>query len=523
MEYLIQGSPIYTLVEEPGQAVVEAMVIDNGVIKRIGSRRELAVDHPAAKVVDVEGGAVIPCFNDCHMHMVHLGLELGQADLRHCKTREEIFDTLKKWEEGHPNSEWIQGGAYNQNQLPDSRHITRQELDDLFTDKPVLLGHVSGHASVANSKAFELGGIKDDSPDPPDGAIDRDESGRPTGLLLENAIRILEAALPEPDDETLSLAVKKACDHLASMGILAASDAYTGWRLGLEKECRAYARALELGASLRLTLMPDVESAFVLGWEERSKAELPAAHPDLRLGPMKIMADGALTSRTAALLEPFIDNGSKGILIYKPDELIDRIVRSHLGGWQTAVHAIGDYAIQLCLDGFEKALALAPREDCRHRIEHCMVLNDNLLSRMADMNIMACAQPEFIHALGAAYKLGLGERAENLMPYKTWQDMGIPAAFSSDNPVTSGDPIIGWRAAVDRTGADGCVLGPEEVVDPISALKCYTIGSAQASFDQAVGQLIPGKQARFTVISHPPDEILNEDMRVVTTSYELMK
>lgn len=522
MEFLIQGVPIHTLSDDPGEAVVEAMLVENGVVKRLGSRRELAREHSSAKVVDIEGGAVIPSFNDCHTHLVHLGLDLTQADLRSCTTKEAIFDVLKNWAADNPEAEWIQGGAYNQNQLPESRHITRQELDHVFGHKPVLLGHVSGHAAVANSKALELGGITNHSPDPPDGAIERDERGHATGLLLENAIRILEAVLPEPEDEKLALAVKNACDHLAAMGILAASDAFTGWRLGMVKECTAYARALELGAPLRLTLMPDVESAFACGWENRSDADLPKAHPELRLGPMKIMSDGALTSRTAALLDPFEDTGSRGILIFEPEALIDRIVRSHAGGWQVAVHAIGDYAIQLSLDGFEKALAETPRSDCRHRIEHCMVLNGQLLQRMVDLEIMACAQPEFIYALGNAYRQGLGERADALMPYKTWQNLGIPAAFSSDNPVVTGDPIIGWRAAVNRTGADGCVLGPEEVIDPVSALKCYTVGSARATFDDAMGRLTPGKQARFTVLSHPPGDILDEDMKVVTTSFEVM-
>jgi predicted amidohydrolase YtcJ len=237
---------------------------------------------------------------------------------------------------------------------------------------------------------------------------------------------------------------------------------------------------------------------------------------------MKIMADGALTSRTAALHQPFEDQATTGILIHEPDDLRRRIIRAHQGGWQVAVHAIGDRAIDLALDGLEEAQAGNPRPGARHRIEHCMIMTDSILDRLAAGGIVACAQPEFMHWLAHAYRQGLGPRAEKLMPYQTWLKRGIPFCFSSDQPVVPGDPITGWRAAVDRKGRDGTVLGAEEGLDPLTALRAFTQGSALATFDEAVGGLTPGKEARFVVLSLDPEEILDPGMKVVATSHQLL-
>ena len=426
------------------------------------------------------------------------------------------------WAVQNPDAEWIVGRSYDQNTLSEGRHVTRQELDEVGNGKPVYLFHLSGHAGVASTLALEAAGIADDTKDPSDGVIVRDESGRATGLLLEAAVLMIEKAMPAPDLEKLTEAVYNAGMFYAKRGILAASDAYTGKIYGMEKEWRAYAKALEMGSPVRTTLMPHVDVAMEIGWRDRSKIVLPAEHPELRLGAMKIMGDGALTSRTAALHEPFEDQDTTGILIYPEEELIDLIVKSHVGGWQVAVHGIGDRAIDLCLDGIEKGQRLVPRKDARHRIEHCMIMTDAIMDRLAAGKVYACAQPEFLYWLAHAYKQGLGKRAERLMPYRSWLERGIPQCFGSDQPVTPGDPIVGWRAAVDRRGRDGTVLGPEECLDPITALKCFTWGSADATFDSAIGSLEPGKQARFVVLNLSPGEILDESMKVVTNGYELM-
>ncbi len=521
MEYLFEGAEIHTL--DKNDLVAQAMVVEDGLVRRTGLRDELKNDHPKAKVVSLDGGAIVPAFNDCHSHIIMVGFELARPDLRQCGSVAEVQETLRSWAAQNPEAEWIIGRSYDQNSLAEGRHITRRELDQVSDTRPVFLNHLSGHAAMASTLALKAAGIDDNTPDPSDGVIVRDESGKATGLLLELAVLLVEEAMPQPSLEKMTEAVYNAGEFYAQRGILAASDAYTGKIYGMEREWQAYAKALEQGSLVRTTLMPHVDTAFEMGWQDRSKVVLPAEHPQLRLGAIKILADGALTSRTAALHEPFEDDDTTGILIYPEEELIDLIVKSHVGGWQIAVHGIGDRAIDLCLDGIEKGRSLAPRRDARHRIEHCMIMTPSIMDRLAANGVYACAQPEFLYWLAHAYKQGLGQRAERLMPYRSWLEMDIPVCFGSDQPVVPGDPIVGWRAAVDRRGRDGTVLGREETLDPLTALKCFTLGSARATFDTAIGSLEPGREARFVVLNLPPDRIMDESMKVVTNGYELMK
>lgn len=521
MEYLVEGANIYTL--DDNDTVAEAMLVANGLVKEVGSPAELRSANPEAQRVELDGGAVIPAFNDTHCHIPHLGFDLARPDLRYCTSVPEIQDKLKTWAAENPEAPWIIGRCYNQNNLPGRRHVTKDELDAVSDGRPVYLIHLSGHAGLASTKALEEAEVTADTPDPEDGVFVRDESGRPTGLCLEGALYVVEDSMPQPSLEELAEALKAAADDMARVGILAASDAWTGKSFGLENELTAYALALEMGGPVRFTVMPDVDSCRAAGLMNRADFKLPRPHPELRVGAMKILADGALTPRTAAMEEPFEDADTTGILIYEPEELIDRIVAGHKGGWQVAVHGIGDRVIRIILEGFARALAETPRDDCRHRIEHAMVLNEKLLTGMAEMSIIGSAQPEFIFSNGPAYVAAIGERAQKLMPYMAWQKLGIPICFGSDRPVSTGDPILGWRAAVDRKSNDGLVLGADECLDPLTALKVYTKGGAWATFDEEIGTLEPGKQARFTYLNLQPDQILDPEMKVLGTSAELLK
>jgi predicted amidohydrolase YtcJ len=395
-------------------------------------------------------------------------------------------------------------------------------------DRPIFLNHVSKHGAAANSRALEIAGITRETPDPPDGTIVRDEHGEPTGILLESAASLVSRHIPKPQGADLVDAVLRATHDMAKRGILAASDASTGW-LSLDEEVDAYARALEQGAPVRLTLMPLYGVAKRAGWLERSETageatgfspEPPSPHPDLRWGAIKLFADGAFTTRTAALREPYADTGTTGTLMYEPEELIERIITVHRAGWQCAVHAIGDRAIELVLQGYARALEELPRVDHRHRIEHAMLMADDLLTQMATLGVVAVPQPEFLWWLTSAYLKGLGDRARSLMPYRSWLQRGIAVAFSSDQPVVPGDPIIGWRAAVTRTSLDGTCLQPDEGLDPLTALRLFTVGSAYATRDPELGTLAPGMQARWILLSHPPEEVAVADMQVLTTSAE---
>ncbi len=523
----IEGVPIYTFWEPV--PIAEAMVVQDGRVVAVGERAELGARYPQAKRVRLDGGAIVPAFNDCHCHVLALGIDLGKADLRGCTSIPEIQHRLREWAAQNPDAPWILGRAYDQNLLQERRHLTRHELDAVSRERPIFLNHVSKHGAAVNSRALAIAGITRETPDPPDGIIVRDERGEPTGILLESAVWLVSRHIPKPTGAELTAAARRAMDDLARRGILAASDASTGW-LDLQEEVNAYVRALEQGAPVRLTLMPLYDAALNAGWLDRPEQageatgfspEPPGPHSDLRWGAIKLFADGALTTRTAAVREPYADTDTTGTLMYEPDELMERILKVHRAGWQCAVHAIGDRAIELVLQGYQRALQAMPRADHRHRIEHAMLMADDLLEQMQALGVVAVPQPEFLWWLTVAYLHALGERARVLMPYRSWLQRGIAVAFSSDQPVVPGDPIIGWRAAVTRTSRDGTCLLPDEALDPLTALRLFTVGSAYATRDAELGTLAPGMQARWVLLSHPPDEIAVADMQVLTTSAQI--
>ncbi|MFQ3610945.1 MAG: amidohydrolase family protein, partial [Fimbriimonadales bacterium] len=331
----IEGAPIYTFWDEC--PIAEAMVVHNGRIVAVGTREDLKTRYPQSQAVVVDGKAVIPAFNDCHCHILPLGIDLGKADLRGCTSVAELQDRLRRWMVENPNAEWILGRAYDQNLLPGGKHITRHDLDAVCSDRPIYLNHVSKHGAVANTLALQMGGVTRETPDPSDGVIVRDEAGEPTGVLLESATSLISQHIPKPNQSQLVEAVHRACQDLARRGILCASDASTGWH-DLEAEVRAYAQALEEGAPVRMTLMPLFGSAKRAGWlntpESAGEAsganpQPPSPHPDLRWGSVKLFADGAFTTRTAALRQPYADTETTGVLMYDPEDLIGRILTIH--------------------------------------------------------------------------------------------------------------------------------------------------------------------------------------------------
>ncbi len=517
MQTLFTGAPVHTLWDEKPR--VEAMVVEDGIITAVGERRELSRQFPGARRIALDGGSVIPAFNDCHSHILSAGLALTRADLRGCRDSAEIEARLREWMESGNREGWVMGIGYDQDLLPAKRHISRYDLDRITRTRPIAVRHTSGHCTVVNSKALEMTGLNSQTPDPPAGRIVRDDSGQPTGVLLERAWLLVERHIPPPDVEEIALAVRKICEVMARRGILSASDATTGRLSGLETECRGYARALERGAKVRMTLMPHYDQAAAIGWlEGRRNAVLPQPHPGLRLGAIKLYIDGALGPRTAALKEPYADASVSTVMIYPPEEFNRRVLTAHRGGWQVAVHAIGDLAVELCIRAFENAQGAFPRSDARHRVEHCFLTDGTMVRDMIRLGILAVVQPEFIYHLAHYYRPALGDRTDRGMPCRTWLEAGVKVAFSSDQPVVPGDPIVGWRTAVSRKHKTGFTVAPEEGLDPLTALKCFTAGSAWAILDEGAGILAPGKRAEFVVLSHPPEKILEEDMKVVTTS-----
>lgn len=521
-ETLLKNVTIYTM--DDSQPVASAMVWREETILAVGDADDLSARYPGAKRVDGGGLFVVPGFNDCHCHILAYGLDLSAANLspEYAPDIPGLIAQLRRWAEEHPDAQWITGSFYDQNRMAERRHPTRHDLDQVSTEKPVFIEHTSKHGGVANSLALRIAGITGETPDPPGGTIERDAQGEPTGVLLESAVDLVTRHQPPLSHQQRVKAVHLAARAMAEKGVTAASDASTGWG-DLQGEIAAYTQAVNEGAPLRITLMILAgalrrDGAWVHPQDVRTGCE------GVRIGIAKLFADGALTTRTAALKEAFADTGTTGMLLHSEEELEEYVAGAHGAGWQIATHAIGDRAIETMLHLYAQALRENPRIDVRHRLEHCMLLDEAMIVRLRELGVVAVLQPEFMARLGDAYRYGLGEeRAHRLNRVVSLLEAGVPVAFSSDCPVVPGAPLDGIRAAMERKTPLGVVLGESERVDALTAIRLYTRGSAYAVHDEEyTGSLTAGRRADFVVLSRDPVSTPVEeweDMRVVATVF----
>ncbi len=485
------------------------VLVRDGRIAYSGPRAE-APSAPGSVTHKLNGQWLLPGFNDCHMHILPYGLDLRTADLSPdagVTSVETMVVALRKWRAENPDALWIRGSRYDQNTFPGAWHPTCHDLDAAYPNEPVYVVQTSKHAAVANSAALRLAGIDSSTEDPPGGEIVRDSDGEPVGLLLENAMGLMSSALPAPTRAEMAAAIRAAHARLAANGITSASDMNTGC-YSLADEIAAYGAVAACGGAIRTTLFPHAPcfggpEDLPVRAEMREAVENAGGKPSgVRLGAMKLFADGALTVRTAALREPYVDGSGMGMLLYHEQELQEYIGAAHLLGWQVAVHAIGDAAIEAVLDAYDLAQEGSECADRRHRIEHAMVLPQDLLRRIAYERIVPVVQPEFLSRLGDAYVLGLGhERASGINPTATLQSLRVGVPFSSDCPIVPGAPLDGIRAACLRTTRSGAVLGPDERISAFDGLQNYTHWAAYSSFDEMeVGSLTLGMRADICIV-----------------------
>lgn len=486
----------------------EAVAVENGRIVAVGANDDvLNLRGSETRVIDLNGAALLPGFNDAHCHILHFGMALGMVPLEFpaVKSIADVVQCLRERAAATAATAvtWLRGRGYDQHRLVERRHPDRNDLDGLPGDPYVLLTHASGHAVTVNSRVLQAARITQNTPDPPGGTIVRDADGRPTGVLLENAMSLASALAPTPTHSEKAAALRRAADDLNQMGITSASDASTSL-----DDITAYREAADGGVTLRCTLMLLIEQLFD-GNRFRSRREIMEEANDewVRIGPAKIFSDGALTTRTALLRSPYLDTtGQRGTAIWQTEKLNSLAAAAHTAGWQIAAHAIGDAAIDLCLEAFERAQVHAPRPDTRHRIEHAALLHGDQISRMARLGILPVFQPEFIARFGDAYLPAIGEgRAVRIKPYRDVLAAGLPLIFSSDLPVVSSDPLAGAAAAVQRRTAQGVLLGTEQAVDVRHALRAYTAGGAYSIFaEKDRGAISPGLRADFVVLDNDP-------------------
>lgn len=504
------GATIHTCA---GPRPAGALLVRHGRIAAVGDRDEVDAATPAGtRRVDLRGLTVVPGFNDCHCHVLWLGMDLGGLYLGRdaVRTIADIRSAVRTRAASTRAGGWVSGAGYDQNALEERRHPTRADLDDVAGGRPVVLHHTSGHVLTCNSASLRAAGITRQTDTPPGGEIERDPTGEPTGVLKEAAMDLVAHVLPAPTVEQGRDAVLAATRHLASLGITSATDLNTGDTADITPQLEMYRRAATSGEQrTRLGLCPNIRHvvpADGTGVRAPREFELDTDPHWLAVRATKIFSDGALSTRTAALREAYAgDPGNRGILIW-PDETLGRMIeRAHRAGWQIATHALGDRAVEIVLDCLAAALEAHPRRDHRHRIEHLMLLDRDLVHRIGRLGVVPVLQPD-IFRLGDGYVAALGrERAQDVIPLDLFCGSGITVAFSSDAPVIPADPLAVIRSAAERVTPSGEVLGREHVIPPMRAIERYTAGSAYATRTEGdLGTLEPGKWADFTVLSADP-------------------
>ncbi|GMV37565.1 MAG: amidohydrolase [Fimbriimonadales bacterium] len=480
-----------------GEIAVEA-----GRIRAVGE----GLPRSGAVLEDLDGEFVCPAFNDCHCHVSMLAESFGFVDVSavRCPTIPSVLDAMKEHARCLPSGRWVTGHGYLASAVVENRYPTLAEMDAAVPDRPAIIWHASRHGMIANSLALRAGGIGADSEDPPGGKIGRDLQGRLNGLLFEDAVALVRRVQPKMGKTELADNLVLAARHLNRMGITAATDA-TSFRFGLEEELWAYRAAAERGMSLRIRLTPLYDFLAARGEvPTRDEWDPLRGHPTVAIGGVKLFADGAIGTRTAAITGEFLSGGS-GLLIHPQEELEQAVWDIHRAGRQVIVHAIGDRAIASCLTAIEKALTRQPRADHRHRIEHSMLLTPDLIRRYVGAGVCATMQPEFLLRFADDYLQALGERAKGVKPMRSLLNAGVPIGFSSDLTIVPGDPADGMLAAVHRRSAKGTQLDLSEALSPAEALRCYTEGSAYVGFQEAeLGNIAPGMLADFVLYDSDP-------------------
>jgi len=501
-----------TLIDGTGRPPVKdsAVVIDDGRIVAVGKRGETVI--PAgAEVIDASGRTVLPGLIDTHTHFLGLGIRMIQfIDLSATASIAEAVELVRTRVAETPRGRWVIGRGWDDSKWEERRYISKEDLDPISPHHPVMLTRVCGHLITLNSKALELAGITRDTPDPPGGRIDRGPEGEPTGVLRD-ARHLVSKVVPPVTEEIALEGLRRACDHALSLGCTGVHEA------GLDAfGVRVYQLALDRGLlKVRAFLMirgdPAIKAASELGVRTGFGDEM------VRLGSAKLIIDGSLGARTAALFEPYEDDPStKGLLTVKPEELTERVKAAHRIGMQVAVHAIGDRGIEHAINAIAEALREAPRKDHRHRIEHCEVLTAGQIERIRELGIIVSVQPNFVgewSGPGGMYEARLGSRRlRGNNPYRLLLDEGIRVAFGSD--CMPFNPLYGLWSAVNHPIRKSRITLEE-------AVRCYTLDAAYASFEEDMkGSVEPGKLADITILDGdltetPADQI--KDVPVLMT------
>ncbi|HJR06281.1 MAG TPA: amidohydrolase [Pyrinomonadaceae bacterium] len=525
--------------------IAEAVAVENDRIVAVGTNAEIVRDYTAARVIDLKGRLVTPGFNDAHIHFLGGGLSLLRVELVGAKTLEEAKARIAAKIRELPEGAWILGRGWDHT-LWGGQWPTKADLDAVAPNNPVFVQRVDGHVSWANTLALSKANVTRETRAPEGGEILHDADGQPTGILKETAAALVGRVVPAPTREQKLQAIERALAEARRYGITSVQDSVSGYEtLALYRELLA-ADKLTVRISEWLDFNDPVE---VLTGQRAEFAALKVDPLRIRIAALKGYVDGTLGSRTAAMLAPFADDPhNSGIPRRPPEELTRMIVERAAAGFQIALHAIGDRANRMALDGFEEAARQQQRQrkptpveesrkkpsglqtilvltlPARHRIEHAQVVAPSDFARFRDLGVVASMQPSHAISDKRWAQDRLGEyRVQGAYAWHKMRAFGVHVPFGTDWPVEPINPYLGLYAAVTRQSTEGDPAGgwwPQERLSIAEAIRCYTAESAYASFEETEkGQLVPGMLADMTVhtrdlLSIKPEEILQTEAAI---------
>lgn len=476
---------------------------------------------PKTRVIDLAGRAVTPGLIDAHSHLAGLGEALAQVDLVGTPSYDEVIRRVREAAGKAPAGTWVRGRGWDQNDWPDQRFPLHEALSAAVPGHPVWLERIDGHAALVNAAAMKILGLDAAIQDPPGGRFLRDEAGKPTGVLVDNAMGVAGGRLPAPSLDERKRLITMAARHCLERGLTTVTDMGIG-----DADYQAYAALrhadeLPIRASLFLT----DDDALLAHWFERGPDVDPEAR--LQVRGVKLYVDGALGSRGAALIEPYSDDpGNLGLLVSPGDHLAGVSRRAAQTGFQIAIHAIGDRGGVVALDAMESALG-GPGPQARFRLEHAQVLRLEDIDRMARLGIIASMQPT--HATSDMPWAGerVGERRlEGAYAWRRVLTSGGRLALGSDFPVESADPRLGLYSAVTRQDLDGKPAGgwrPGEKLTREEALRGFTLDAAWSLFlENEVGSLEVGKRADLVVFAQDPMTVPEAEIPQAGIDYTLV-
>lgn len=486
-------------------SIHDTIVVSDGRVVELGDA-SLLDKYSATTVRDLQGKTLIPGFIDSHTHI--RGRPRRYIELSEVGSIAEMQDLIRAKAAELGEGEWITGYGWSEDELAEGRKPLRGDLDIAAPNNPITFTRAGGHSAVVSTLALELANITDETPDPEGGVIERDENGVANGVIRERQ-EIVGTLVPDSTYEELIASLEINLGDLLAKGITSITDA--------SKRPDEYAMWEELYAKPGVNLP---RSAIQFQWfEPEAIAELKARVGDgneyLKIGPIKIFADGGFTGPAAFTKEPYLNQGDyRGYLNMPEEELVSLINEVHDAGWQMGIHAIGDAAIELVVDTLADALTRNPREDHRSYLNHfSMRPSDATMEKMAQHGIHITQQPNFTYTLEGRYVANLdGWRLEHNNPVRSPMDHGIHVAISSD--ILPIGPLVGIYAAVTRKGMSGRVFGADEAITIEEAIQGYTIKGAYLGFEEDIkGSLEPGKLADMIVLSKDiltvdPEEIM---------------